>query len=186
MACNETGEANRDVTHMDLRPATCRDARSIAVVHVASIQKSYHGIFPASELNQIDTDDRAEKWRQILTDANYSTLVAESGEHILGFVNYGPCRDEDVAAERAGEIMSIYVAPDAWGNGVGRRLLQTALARLAGAGFCEAKLWVLDRNGRAIAFYERAGFARDGATKHREMYGVQLIVVRFHRSLPGA
>ena len=183
MAANGTGGANRGVTRMDLRSATCRDARSIAVVHVASIRESYHGIFPAEALNRIDTDDRAGRWRQTLTDVNNTTLVAESDAQILGFVNYGPCRDHDVAAERVEEIMSIYVAPDSWGNGIGRRLLHAACERLAGAGFCEAKLWVLDRNGRAIAFYERAGFAHDGATKHCEMYGVLIIVVRYHSSL---
>ncbi|HLG51008.1 MAG TPA: GNAT family N-acetyltransferase [Chloroflexota bacterium] len=168
---------------MNLRTATDHDARSIAVVHVASIRQAYGGLFPGSALDGIDIDDRAVRWRQILTDARSTTLVAESNERILGFVNYGPCRDEDVAVERVGEILSIYVAPDAWGGGVGRSLMQSALARLASAGFCAAKLWVLDQNTRAIAFYERAGFARDGSTKHREMFGVPITVVRYHGRL---
>ena len=37
---------------------------------------------------RIDTDDRAVRWRQTLTDVNNTTLVAESDEQILGFVNY--------------------------------------------------------------------------------------------------
>jgi ribosomal protein S18 acetylase RimI-like enzyme len=169
---------------MDLRPATWHDAPSIAVVEVASTREAHRGLFPASALDLIDLDDRAERWRQNLTEAKSTTLVAESDDQILGFINYGPCRDEDVAAERVGEIMAIYVAPDSWGLGVGRRLLQAALEQLAQAGSCEVKLWVIDRNTRAITFYERAGFARDGATRHREMYGVPILIVRYQRGLP--
>ena len=170
---------------MDLRLATYRDAWSIAVVHVASTREAYRGLFPASALDGIDADDRAERWRQTLTDANNITLVAKSDGQVLGFVNYGPCRDEDVAAGGVGEIISIYVAPDFWGSGAGRRLLQAALERLAGAGSCEAKVWVLDRNARAVAFYEHAGFIRDGMVKHREMFGAPVVVVRYRTCLLG-
>ena len=88
------------------------------------------GLFPSSAaFGKIDIDDRAERWRQLLTNAATATYVAESNGQILGFVNYGRCRDEDVADERVGEIMSLYVAPDSWGHGLGRMLLGAALGR---------------------------------------------------------
>lgn len=169
---------------MNLRFGTSSDARSIAVVHFASIRESYRGLFPSSALGKIDIDDRAERWRQLLTNAATATYVAESNGQILGFVNYGRCRDEDVADVRVGEIMSLYVAPDSWGNGLGRMLLGAALGQLAATGLCEAKLWVLGRNARAVAFYEQAGFVRDGTIKHRDMFGVPAIVVRYGTCLP--
>jgi diamine N-acetyltransferase len=119
-----------------------------------------------------------------LTNAATATYVAESNGQMLGFVNYGRCRDEDVADVRVGEIMSLYVAPDSLGIGLGRMLLGAAVGQLAAAGPCEAKLWVLGRNARAVAFYEHAGFVRDGTIKHRDMFGVPAIVVRYGTCVP--
>ena len=42
--------------------------------------------------------------------------------------------------------------------------MDRVLARSAGAGYSSVTLWVLRDNRRARRFYERAGFAPDGAT----------------------
>lgn len=57
-------------------------------------------------------------------------------------------------------LAHVYVAPDRWGEGVGRRLLADVetLAREAGAD--RLRLGVLAGNDRAVSFYERAGFER--------------------------
>jgi GNAT superfamily N-acetyltransferase len=55
--------------------------------------------------------------------------------------------------------MALYVRADVYGKGVGYRLMRAAIDEAA------AYLWVLDGNGRAIAFYERQGFRFDGKTK---------------------
>lgn len=47
----------------------------------------------------------------------------------------------------------------AYGSGLGLRLLDAAI------GDRPASLWVLERNPRARAFYERNGFAPDGTTE---------------------
>ena len=104
---------------MNLRFGTSSDARSIAVVHFASIRESYRGLFPSSALGKIDIDDRAERWRQLLTNAATATYVAESNcQSNPRLRRYGRCRDEDVADERVEEIMSLYVAPDSWTTGL--------------------------------------------------------------------
>src|SRR3712207_4814173 len=53
----------------------------------------------------------------------------------------------------------VYVLPGEQRSGVGRRLLDAALARFPGAG----RVWleVEPRNASAIAFYERQGFRRE-------------------------
>jgi ribosomal protein S18 acetylase RimI-like enzyme len=168
-----------------IRQATPEAADAIADVHVASIRSAYRAIFPEASLAAIDQRDRAERWRRGLAAGPDTTLLAESVDQLLGFVNYGPCRDEDVEAGRVGEIMAIYVAPGSWRKGIGRRLLRAARERLANAGFREAKVWVLDRNAQAIAFYERAGFVPDGRIKHREMYGVPTTIFRYSARLVG-
>jgi GNAT superfamily N-acetyltransferase len=63
------------------------------------------------------------------------------------------------------ELVYLAVAPEAWGAGIGRRLLTYVddLARVTGAGRLE--LWVLDDNERAARVYERSGWKPTGDLK---------------------
>jgi ribosomal protein S18 acetylase RimI-like enzyme len=63
-----------------------------------------------------------------------------------------------------GELYALYVAPAWWSAGAGRALMGSVLAALGEARYLRAVLWVLADNVRARRFYERAGFAADGAT----------------------
>ena len=104
-------------------------------------------------------------------------MLAEAGGRLIGFVDFGVCRDEDVAPGLVGELFAIYVRPDCWGRGVGLALMHEARTRLQRDGFGEVVLWVIEGNRRAIGFYERLGFVRDGLVHHREMYRVPKAVV---------
>jgi ribosomal protein S18 acetylase RimI-like enzyme len=109
--------------------------------------------------------------------------VAESpGGSVVGFADVQPSRDDD-ADETTGEVPMIYALPEAWGTGVGRELMTTAVGALRDAGFRSATLWVLDSNERARRFYDRAGFAPDGATKSDTMAGAPITEVRYRRPL---
>ena len=56
------------------------------------------------------------------------------------------------------EVLSIAVAPQARGRGVGRALIRAALAQFAARGCAAARVAVWDRNEAANAFYRRCGF----------------------------
>lgn len=45
------------------------------------------------------------------------------------------------------------------------------------------RLWVLKHNARARRFYERAGFAPDGAEEAEEIAGARVPEVRYARPL---
>ena len=59
-----------------------------------------------------------------------------------------------------------------WGTGLGHRLLVATLGERA------AYLWVLAGNDRATGFYERHGFALDGAVDDGDAHGRHLRMVR--------
>jgi ribosomal protein S18 acetylase RimI-like enzyme len=84
---------------------------------------------------------------------------------LLGWLAVGEARDADVDRARVGELWAVYVAPEAWGRGVGHALHRHACERLRAAGRSEMVLWVLPGNARARAFYERQGMRADGAEK---------------------
>jgi GNAT superfamily N-acetyltransferase len=65
---------------------------------------------------------------------------------------------------RVAELYALYVHPAWWSTGTGRALMERVLARSSRAGYSSITLWVLRDNQRARRFYEKAGFAADGAT----------------------
>ena len=143
-----------------VRPAAVADAEALARVHVAAWQHGYRGLLPAALLDALSVEQRTERWRaQLSGEPAARTWV--TGEPVAGFASAGPSRDEDAAAG-TGELYALYVHPDAWGRGIGGRLMATALEALGDG----ATLWVLEGNERARRFYARHGWQRDGA--HRQ------------------
>jgi GNAT superfamily N-acetyltransferase len=114
-------------------------------------------------------------------DRQSVTLVAEVGDRIAGFAVLGPCRDDDAQAT-AGEVWALYVDPDRWRCGIGRRLVETSLRSLAASGYAEATVWTLGASRRNLRFYESLGFRRDGAVQRRRSFGSPL-EVRLRREL---
>ena len=163
------------------------DVREIAVVHVRSWQAAYRGLLPQAYLDGLDPTQRTGQWERSLsaTDRSHGgTLVADAGGHLLGFVSYGPARDDDVDSKRVGEIYAVYLVPAAWDKGIGKQLMTAAFGRLGEAGFDQAILWVLDSNVRARRFYEAGGWLADEAGKRDESDGFPMTEVRYRRPLP--
>jgi ribosomal protein S18 acetylase RimI-like enzyme len=85
-------------------------------------------------------------------------------------------------AGQVGEVYALYVAPEWWSTGTGRSLMSRAVAALTDAGYERAVLWVLEANARARRFYERAGWACDGASNVLDGLG-GVVEVRYTRPL---
>jgi len=169
-----------------VRPARAEDAGQIALVHVRSWQGAYRGLIPQAFLDGLDVAQRTRTWERALAETDNpraGVLVADDGGSVVGFVGYFPSRDPDADPDLIGEIGAIYLLPGAWGTGIGRRLMEAALGRLAGAGFTQVTLWVLDANDRARRFYEAGGWSADGAAKQDDSRGFPLSEVRYRRSL---
>ena len=83
---------------------------------------------------------------------------------------------------RVAELYALCARPAWWSTGTGRALMDRVLARSARAGYSSITLWVLRDNRRARRFYERAGFAPDGATNVLTRLG-DVLEVRYHRAL---
>jgi GNAT superfamily N-acetyltransferase len=144
------------------------DAPAVADVHVGSWQAAYAGIMPDEVLARLNVAAWAQRRRDVGTadpDHPFLTVVAEEGERVVGFATAGPYRNDQDAEDpdpRYGEILSMYVAPDRWGAGVGRTLMAAVLSETAGHNWPELRLWVLEENTRGRRFYERAGLVPDG------------------------
>ena len=159
------------------RTAHSDDVRGIAEVHVRSWQATYRGQVPDSYLEGLSIAKRELAWIEILKDQMRGVLIAEEEARIVGFSSFGPVRDEEENRLLTGEIYSIYVLEEFWNLGIGRTLMENSLTALERDGFGSVKVWVLETNQRARAFYEKFGFKTDGLrkTENRENFELQEI-----------
>lgn len=168
---------------MHIRPAHRADALAIATAHIGAWQTAYAHILPAEFLAALSIPDRATRWEQIIDAAESATAVADIDDQVVAFISYGRCRDADAPPGRA-EIWALYAAPQVWGAGTGRALLDHALTALAAEGHTETSLWVLAANTQGRRFYAANGFAPvAGSETHFALGGIQveeLQVLRRH------
>ncbi|MGY1615587.1 GNAT family N-acetyltransferase [Geodermatophilus sp. SYSU D00691] len=124
-----------------LRPGRPEDAAVLARVH--------HAARAAGMPWLPDLHEEAETvgWMRGVVLPEQQVWVAERAGVVVGF-----------AAVHEDWLEQLYVAPDAWGAGAGRALLEAArAARPEGL-----RLHVFARNERARRFYEAAGFVLVG------------------------
>lgn len=151
-----------------VRLAKPEDALAIGRIHVAGWRYAYAGLLAQEMLDALDPAARAQEWRDVLERRHWpgtTTLVASREGAILGFAAAGGARDDDLDRFVVGEIYAIYADPEAIGTGVGAALMRASLSFFRAHGFRTASLWALIGNDGARAFYERFGFALDGARK---------------------
>lgn len=168
-----------------IRPAELNDSEGIARVHTLSWQSAYRGLLPDEWLDALRWEDRKVRWDAILATTTRGKVFVglNAKNEILGFASIGASRDEDIDQARVHELYAIYLAPDHWGKGIGSTLLQAVMKEVPDSAI-RMELWMLESNLRARAFYERQGFAPDGATKLAEIDGYQLEEMRYRISLP--
>jgi ribosomal protein S18 acetylase RimI-like enzyme len=129
-------------------------------------------------------------------DHTFEGYVAESlAEFALA---YDPARDRLWLAERDGEIVGsigvvhrpnkeaqlrwLLVDPAARGQGLGRRLLDEALAFCRNCGYRSAYLWTVSKLDAAVHLYHTLGFERTEQETH-DTWGETLTEERYDISL---
>lgn len=84
-------------------------------------------------------------------------LVAEEGDEVVGTAMAG-------YDGHRGWVYYLAVAPDRQGTGLGRRLMAEAEERLLALGCPKLNVQIRSGNEGVAAFYDRLGYAPDGAT----------------------
>ncbi|MFD7509835.1 GNAT family N-acetyltransferase [Streptomyces sp. NPDC059853] len=165
---------------ISIRDMTAADTDGVAEVRVLGWRYAYRGLMPQGHLDALDPAPIAAGLRQALPGlpTHTSHLVASAAGRVVGWACQGPYRPED---DGWGEVRALYVRPDVIGAGVGRALLAAGTGRLRAAGLPRVRLWVLRGNLRARRFYERAGFAADGAVRSDDVDGARVPEVRYAR-----
>jgi ribosomal protein S18 acetylase RimI-like enzyme len=154
-----------------VRRAREDDVVAIAEVQIASWRAAYRGIIVDATLDGMDIAKHAIQWQRSF-DQRAPIWVAEAEEAVVGFVGL-----------RGNEITVLYVQPDRQRRGIGRALLESALATIASEGAGLAWLWVLEANATARAFYAAVG-GRISDSGPVRVEGQTLTQVRYLWDLP--
>jgi phosphinothricin acetyltransferase len=137
-------------SHLLLRPTEERDLSAVTAIYDEAVR---NGV-ASYELEPPSLEAMTRRWRDLIA-RDYPHLVAVRGEStVLGYAYAGPYRPRP--AYRYSVEDSIYVAPDARGNGIGRALL-----------------------GELIGISERLGYRQmiaviGGGTEHPASVGLHL------------
>jgi ribosomal protein S18 acetylase RimI-like enzyme len=99
-----------------------------------------------------------------------AVLVAEEKGRVIGYT-YAAVEGRDYMSLRgpAGVLYDIIVDPEHRGRGIGRRLLEAALAFLKARGAPQVVLSTADRNERAQRLFAGMGFRRTMIEMTREL-----------------
>ena len=185
---------------LTIRPATPNDAQSIARIRVQGWRFAYQGLISQDYLDSLSVAKDTERIRGYLSqfpqnsppsrpasvqgssdDEKRSFMLAVRDDVVLGFCHFSAAPNNADRVERAtpggemvGRLHSLYVGPDALGQGIGHTLMSQALSTFTAWGCERAHLWVLEGNSRAISFYERQGWQLTGDTKVDRSFGPEL------------
>jgi phosphinothricin acetyltransferase len=141
-----------------IRAATADDAAAIQAIYAHHV---LHGTATFEEVPP-DLPEIARRLAEI-ADRGLPYIVAEEGR-VLGFAYAGPYRAR--SAYRFTLEDSIYLAADARGRGLGRRLLERLIADCTAVGARQLLAVIGDSgNAASIGLHERLGFAHAGTLR---------------------
>ncbi len=132
---------------MTIRQGDSRDLDAITAVNLASWAST--GLAQGSDLV---FEQRRRRLAACLADGG-GLYVAEDGGAVVGFMIFSPAD---------GYLSQLFVAPEHQGRGIGRSLLDIARRLATGS----IRLRTPMENLRAIGWYEREGFVKDGEAAH--------------------
>jgi phosphinothricin acetyltransferase len=171
------GTAGTGVTHV--RAATPDDLPAVAAIYTH---------YTLRTTTTVNTEVRTPReWRERF-DANiaggrHHLLVAEVAGTIAGFVETQRFRPKP-AYDRSVEL-SVYVAPDRTGRGIGAALYDELFARLRGDDTMHRAFAIIALpNDASVAFHERQGFTYRGTlTEAGYKFGAYLDIAYYERTL---
>lgn len=137
------------LTMIEIRPVTAADVPAVIAL-ISTTLAEFGLVFGQGSA----TDEPIRTLPFSYTDAGGAFWVAVS-DTVIGTCGIYPDGPETF------ELRKMYLDPRARGAGLGKRLLDTAVAFARSRGATALVLDTLDSMSRAIAFYEANGFTRD-------------------------
>jgi phosphinothricin acetyltransferase len=139
-----------------IRPAVASDIAATAGIYA-------HAVIHGTASFEIDPPDEAEMARrhQAIAGSGYPYFVAEAAGAVVGYGYAGPYRTRPAYHWTVED--SVYIAPDAHRQGIGRALLERLIVESAQRGFRQMIAVIGDTaNVASIELHRALGFAMTG------------------------
>ncbi len=147
---------------MILRPFETTDIEACAKLHKLSRRESEKGVIFDSDLDRYDLNHFIDNWTTWSGYKETKILVAEDNDTVVGFVMFGkiqtrPDFDKGIVPKYGSEIYALYVHPDHFRKGIGKKLFLSACNDLIQNKQTSLILWTKKKNRRSCAFYDSFG-----------------------------
>jgi L-amino acid N-acyltransferase YncA len=143
-----------------IRPVAPEDLAAITTIYAHAVSRGTASF----ELDPPSEDEMRRRY-SMLKAGGHPYLVATSGERVVGYAYAGPYRPR--AAYRSTVEDSIYLAPDAQGHGIGRRLLTELIDAATEIGFRQMVSIIGDsRHVASIRLHAALGFRHVGVLEN--------------------
>jgi ribosomal protein S18 acetylase RimI-like enzyme len=109
-----------------------------------------------------------ENCRAVIQDSRNQTLVATSGDSVVGFINF-TTRRTIAHARPSALIDELVVAGRFRSQGIGKRLVSAAIQMCQDLGCDEIEVSTEKENTKARDFYKNCGFDEDAVLLEREL-----------------
>lgn len=140
-----------------IRKATMNDAEKLAEIKMDCWKTAYKGILDDAFLNGLDKDTETEKKKRNIRNG-VCILIAEVDGNVVGFCMYRDfVQANDNYLDADCEIFALYVQNALKRNGIGKKLMQSAIADLCDIGKTTMILKCLTKNYPSRIFYEKMG-----------------------------
>lgn len=139
---------------MEVRQATGDDIEGVQRVARRAWTAAYEDIVGRAEIDACMREWYSREFLEERLDASdLGYFVAVTDKEVVGYASAGPRKGDS-----EGQLFTIYVDPDHWGEGVGTELLAAATDHLAMLGMERMRVEVFAENDVGNAFYQTHGF----------------------------
>lgn len=138
-----------------IRPGTAADHEAAIAVYLAANDLRRGGATPQRHIDRV---------RERMQQADAVLFIADDGVCVGMALAVQGLSDYGAGPPLPGVcyLSMVFVAPDRWGEGIGRSLLDAVLAEAAARDYQLVQLWTHADNLRAQRLYEHRGFTRTG------------------------
>jgi ribosomal protein S18 acetylase RimI-like enzyme len=144
------------------RPATTADSAALAELGARTFIDTFGHLYQPTDLELFLQNHSPDNWDKELADPAFAVRVAESDGRLVGYAKLGPPHLPFEPRGEAAELRQIYVLEEMKGQGVAQALVDWVIDRARQRKADYLYLSVFTENQRALRFYEKLGFEREG------------------------
>jgi ribosomal protein S18 acetylase RimI-like enzyme len=170
----------KTTNNLKIVKAKLSDATLLGEVHSLSFRTAYKDIIDGEVLRSFTPEKSAMRFFKVIKEKAEVLYCVKTEGLIIGFGVIGKSRDDDMV-DGTGEIWSIYLHPEYSGQGIGSVLMNFLCDKLKKSGFAKVSVWVLEKNEKAVKFYNKHGFKQDGTKDIRISGGDILKEIRLSK-----